>query len=233
MINLYIASIHIYHMHVSMHALEVAQKLPPKPVYRVKDVVSICRSISTAYRKLEELEEIGIIERTKRGYFMLKECAMQPIPIIENLMPSLKALKEGRTFGKYYNETDVRIAGKLLDGFVTLDYKAYELTGIQTPATLYVYVNFLDDAVKVLKGNGFSEGTKGSVVLLPRYGDFTNAIQRVYLDCIAKGGRNIIDAVAIEIQHPDELNIKGSFTVDLIEKVREELPSVTNEPITA
>jgi hypothetical protein len=219
-----------------MHALEVAQKLPHKPVYRVKDVASICPSISTAYRKLEELEKIGIIERPKRGYFMLKECATQPISVIESLLPSLKALKEGRTFGKYYNETDVRIARKLLDsldGFVTLDYKAYELTGIQTPATLYVYVNSINDAAKVLKGNGFSEGTKGPVVLLPRYGDFTNAIQRVYLDCIAKGGRNTIDAVAIAIQYPDELNIKGSFTVDLIEKVREELPSVIHEPITA
>ncbi len=221
-------------MDIALHALMIAQELPPKPVYKVQDIASIAGSLATAYRKLWELEEMGIVERARRGYFMLKECVMQPISIIERLVPSLRALKESRVFGKYYSETDARIAMKLLDGFVTLDYKAYELTGLQTPATLYLYVNSVDSAVKILKENRFSEGTKGRVVILPRYGDFTNIIQRVYLDCIAKGGRSILDSIAIEILHPDELNVKGRFPVDLIEKVREELPlRVTNEPITA
>lgn len=221
-------------MNIGMHALMVAQQLPHKPVYRVKDIANVSGSLPTAYRKLGELEEMGIVERVKKGYFTLKECVMQPISIIEHLMPSLKALKEGRAFGKYYTETDVRIAGHLLGGFVTLDYKAYELTRFQTPAKLYIYINHVDNATKILRENGFYEGTKGQVVLLPRYGDFTNAIQRVYLDCIAKGGRSILDAVAIEILYPEELNIKGHFTVDLIEKVREDLPvSVINEPVTA
>jgi len=220
--------------HVDMHAMMIAQQLPQKPVYRVKDIASVTGSLPTAYRKFWKFEEMGIVERVKRGYFTLKECAMQPIPVIKHLMPSLKALKEGRTFGKYYSETDVRIASQLLDGFVTLDYKAYELTRLQTPATLYLYVNSVDNAVKVLKENGFYEGTKGQVVLLPRYGDFTNAIQRMYLDCIAKGGRSILDAVAIEILYSDELSIKGRFPVDLIEKVREDLSlDIVNEPITA
>lgn len=220
-------------MNVGMNALIVAQQLPPKPVYRVKDLASVAGSLPTAYRKLRELEEMGIVERAKRGYFTLKECVMQPISIIEHLTPSLKALKEGRTFGKYYSETDVRTARQLLDGFVTLDYKAYELTRLQTPATLYLYVNSVDNAAKFLKEDGFSEGTKGQVVLLPRYGDFANAIQRVYLDCIAKGGRSILDAVAIEILYPGELSIKGRFPVDLVEKVRGDLVSVINEPVAA
>lgn len=221
-------------MWIGMHAMMVVQQLPFKPVYRVKDVASVSGSLSTAYRKLGELEEMGIIERAKRGYFKLKECVTQPISIIEHLTPSLKALKEGRTFAKYYSETDVRIARELLDGVVTLDYKANELTGLQTPATLYLYVNSVDYATKVLKENGFSEGTKGQVVLLPHYGDFSIAIQRVYLDCIAKGGRSTLDAVAIEILYPDELNIKARFPMDLIEKVREDLPlRAINEPVTA
>lgn len=215
-------------------ALTVAQSLPPKPVYSVKDMASLAGSLPTAYRKLQELEEMGIVERVKRGYFILKECVMQPIPIIEHLTPSLRALKEGRSFGKYYREIDVRVAQKLLDGFVTLDYRAYELTRFQTPSTFYIYVDSIDHAAKSLRESGFSEGTKGQVVLLPKYGDFSNAIQRVYLDCIAKGGRSLLDAIAIAILYPDELKIKGHFSVDLVEKVREELPiAITNEPISA
>lgn len=217
-----------------MSALTVVQKLPPKPVYSVKDLAGLAGSLSTAYKKLNELEEIGIVKRVKRGYFILKECVMQPISVIEHLTPSLRALKECRVFGKYYRETDVRTAQKLLDGFVTLDYKAYELTKFQTPSTFYVYADSMDDATKVLRENGFSEGTKGQVVLLPKYGYYDNAVQRVYLDCIARGGRSLLDAIAIAILYPAELKIKGHFPVDLIEKVREELPlAVTNGSITA
>ncbi len=219
-------------MDIGMHALMVAQQLPPKPVYIVKDIASIDGSLPSAYRKLWELEEMGIVDRPKKGYFTLKECVMQPISIIEHLTPSLKALKEARNFGKYYSETDIRTARQLLDGFITLDYKVYELTKFQTPSKLYLYPTSIDNAAKVLKENGFSEGTRGQVVLLPQYGDFSNDMQRVYLDCIAKGGRSILDAIAIAILYPDELKIKGHFTVDLIEKVREEL-NVINEPIAA
>lgn len=215
-----------------MDPLLVAQQLPPSLVYTMQDLAKIAGSLPTAYRKLHDLEEIGLAERLGRGFFTLKECVMQPINVIEHLKPSLKALKEGRAFGRYYNETDVRIARKLLKGFVTLDYKAYELTKLQIPATLYIYVNSVENASKLLKVNGFSEGVKGSVVLLPKYGDFSNDTQRVYLDCIAKGGRSILDAVAIEILYADELKIKGRFPIELVDKVREDL-SVINEPITA
>lgn len=220
-------------MTVDIHALMIAQELPPKPVYTVEDIVTATTagSLSTAYRKLADLEEMGIVERRNRGYFTLKECVMQPVSIIKHLIPSLKALKEARAFGKYYSETDVRIARELIDGFVTLDYKAYELTKFQIPAKLYLYPDSMDNAVRILKENGFSEGTKGQVVLLPAYGDFTNYIQRVYLDCIANSGRSILDAIAIEILHPDQLSIRARFPVELIEKVREEMPSVINEPI--
>jgi hypothetical protein len=90
----------------------------------------------------------------------------------------------------------------------------------------------MDNAIRILKQNGFSEGTKGQVVLLPTYGDFANDIQRVYLDSIANSGRSILDAIAIEILYPDKLSIKARFPVEDIEKVREEMPSsVMNESI--
>lgn len=219
-------------MTMEIHALMIAQELPPKPVYTVKDIAATAGSLPTAYRKLADLIELGIAERRKRGYFTLKECIMQPVYLVKHLIPSLRALKEARTFGKYYNETDVRIARELIDGFVTLDYKAYELTKFQIPAKLHLYPDSMDNAIRILKQNGFSEGTKGQVVLLPTYGDFANDIQRVYLDSIANSGRSILDAIAIEILYPDKLSIKARFPVEDIEKVREEMPSsVMNESI--
>jgi hypothetical protein len=77
----------------------------------------------------------------------------------------------------------------------------------------------------MLKKCNFSEGTKGRVVLLPRIGEFRNEIQRVYLDCIAYGGRSLLDAIAIEILHNEDLdpNIRGTFKTEDVLKVREEL----------
>jgi hypothetical protein len=146
---------------------------------------------------------------------------------MRHLLPTLKALKQARTFGKYYNESDVRIARNIIDGFVTLDYKAYELTNYQTPARLFIYVDDIQRSAEILRKHGFSEGTKGKVILLPRIGDFTNPIQRVYLDCIAYGGRSTQDAVAIELLYGSRLKIKGYFPVELINKVQEDMPKVS------
>jgi len=107
---------------------------------------------------------------------------------------------------------------------VTLDYRSYELTGLQTPEKLFLYVDNEDAATNALKNSDFSEGTKGKIAILPRIGDFfDNEIQRVYLDSLAAGGRNLLDAVAIELRYPEKFQIKGLFPIDLVEKVREDL----------
>jgi hypothetical protein len=62
------------------------------------------------------------------------------------------------------------------------------------------------------------------VAILPKEGGFGNEIQRVYLDCLAFGGRSALDAVAIELLHGDQLSIRGEFPTDLVLKVREDLP---------
>jgi hypothetical protein len=59
---------------------------------------------------------------------------------------------------------------------------------------------------------------------LPSIGDFSNEIERVYLDCIVKGGRNMQDAIAIELLCGDHLTIKANFTVGAITKVQQDLP---------
>lgn len=112
---------------------------------------------------------------------------------------------------------------------MTLDYRSYELTGLQTPEKLFLYVGDQDSAANALKSDyDFSEGPRGKIAILPRLGGFfDNEIQRVYLDSLAAGGRNLLDAVAIELRYPDRLQIKGLFQVDLVEKVREDLSNAT------
>ena len=75
-----------------------------------------------------------------------------------------------------------------------------------------------------MKHEKFSEGRNGRVAILPKIGNFfQNEIQRVYLDCLAAGGRSLLDGVAIELLHSNELEVRGVFPIDLVEKVRDDL----------
>jgi hypothetical protein len=106
-----------------------------------------------------------------------------------------------------------------------LDYRAYELTGLQEPYSLFLYVDDMDSAASVLREHGFWKGSRGRVALLPRVGPFRNDLQRVYLDCLAYGGRSTLDAIAIEILYGEELDpkVRGVFRSDDVLKVRDEL----------
>jgi len=144
------------------------------------------------------------------------------------LVPSLQALKKARYFGRAYNESDVHFAQrKFPRAIVTLDYRAYELTKLQKPERLFLYVSDPENAADELMNERFSEGRSGRVAILPKIGNFfQNEIQRVYLDCLAAGGRSLLDAIAIELLHStSELEVRGVFPIDLVEKVRDDLNS--------
>jgi hypothetical protein len=70
------------------------------------------------------------------------------------------------------------------------------------------------------------------VALLPKAEPFQNELQRLYLDCLAYGGRSTLDAIAIEILHGEELDPKkrGLFRAEDVLKVRDEL--LPHEPRT-
>lgn len=203
-----------------------AQKLDSKPVYTIEDAISVAGSAKTAYRRLNVLKSLGLA-KYKRGSFILKtNVVSQPANVIEKLLPSLIALSKARKFGRNYNDSDVRFAmNNIADNkFVTLDYKAYELTKFQNPLDLYIYVKDVDKVAGFLKENGFKEGQNGHVILLPQIGDFTREIERVYLDCIANGERSTLDAIAIELLYEDKLSTRGLFSVQQVKKVQEDLP---------
>jgi len=206
-------------------SLAIVQSLRDSPAYRVSELYQLAGSRATAYRLLDRLLELGMAERLSRGYFSLRSSAFQPYRLWPHLVPSLQSFKEARRFGRAYDESDVNYARKTLHGFLSLDYRAYELTRLQTPHQYYLYVDKVEEAAQLLKTNGFSEGKAGRISISPRSGNFENEIQRVYLDCLAAGGRSTLDAIAIEIRYADRLTIRGEFPVDLVTKVEEDLSS--------
>lgn len=207
-------------------SLVAAQQLDQSSlVHTTRELAATVGSIPTAQRYVRQLEDLGFLTILGRGRFVVKSSLFQPYSLWPLIIPSLQSLKKARYFGRSYNESDVHFARKKFSqAMVTLDYRSYELTGLQTPEKLFLYVSDQDSAANALRSNDFSEGPRGKIAILPMIGDFfENEIQRVYLDSLAAGGRNLLDAVAIELRYPDKLQIKGLFQVDLVEKVREDL----------
>lgn len=210
-------------------AIRFAQELSPSPIHDIKGVKdTVGLSDRTIRRKLMRLEELGLADY-KRGKFTIKsEVVSQPHHVLRSIIPSLMSLKKARRFGRYYKPTDINFVKKNLpDGsIITLDYKVHELTGFQTPLDLHVYVDDMEDISKFLKSNRFREGRKGNVVLLPKIGSFDNLIERVFLDCVANGGRSFLDAAAIMLTYKDAIKTRVRFAGDTIWKVQEDmLPS--------
>lgn len=209
-----------------------AKEFNPRLIHFIKTVSSEKVSTSTIYRHLHVLESIGLA-KLQRGKFEIKTGVIsQPLHILKKLLPSLIALKKARRFGRSYSDSDIKFAmDKIQDKLITLDYKAWELTEFQTPEDLFIYVDDVDQTSAYLKENGFSEGRRGHIVLLPKIGNFENVIERVYLDSIANGGRSILDAIAIDLQYKDQLTVKGQFLTEDIMKVQEDMP--VNDQIQA
>ena len=205
-------------------ALTAVQALDRKAVYHISELYGLVGSRATAYRTMNKLQELGFAEPRRRGYFTIRTSIFQPYQIWPHLIPSLRALRQVRYFGRSYDESDVTCVRKMLSGIETLDYRAYQLTQVQTPHTFFIYVDNPDQVAEELKKRGFSEGRKGRVAILPKEGEFKNEIQIVYLDCLAYGGRSILDAIAIELLYKNQLETKGEFPIELVDKVKEELP---------
>ncbi|MEM3064358.1 MAG: hypothetical protein QW177_03195 [Candidatus Nitrosotenuis sp.] len=207
------------------------QALPQKPVYSVRaDAVPIAGSKKTAYRRLAVFKNMGIVDFRNRHFSVNHSVTRQPFNFVEKLIPSLLALKNARRFGRSYNDADIRFVKKHLpeDSFVTLDFRAWELTKFQEPLDLFVYTNG-NDFANYLKESGFSEGTRGHVVLLPISKNIKNEIEQVYFDSIAKGGRSVLDAIALELLYPDKIRHKGQFPVEYVAKVQEDMARLSVE----
>ena len=210
----------------AMSSIGFAQMLPPSPVYDLNGMKGATGlSESTIRKRMARLKELGLADY-KRGKATIKrEVVSQPYAVLQRIVPSLLSLKKARRFGRHYAPTDVNFVKKHLpaDSIITLDHKAHALTGFQTPLGLHAYVDSVGNVSKLLKRHGFREGKKGRVVLLPKIGSFENLTERVFLDCVANGGRSFMDAAAIMLTHGDAVETKVRFTGDIISKIREDL----------
>lgn len=206
-------------------ALLFAQELQPRPIYKVKDVAKNIHE-RTVRRRIKKLTEIGLAQYNRGQFTIKEEVIAQPISVLEKLVPSFTAFMQARRFGKTYGLSDNNFMIKNLpkNAIITLDYSAHKMTNFQSAQDLYLYVDDIEETVQFLKNNNFREGTKGSIVILPKIGSFENLTERVFLDCIAKGGRSMMDAIAIQLKYKDEINIKARFTTDVLLKVQEDLP---------
>lgn len=204
-------------------SLAMVQNLTDRPAYRVSELYRLAGSRATAYRLLGQLVELGFAERQNRGYFSLRSSVFQPYGLWPHLVPSLQSFKNARHFGRAYDESDVNYAKKSLHGFLSLDYRAYELTGLQTTHQYYLCVDNVEETTRLLRRNGFSEGRAGRISITPKTGQFEDEILRVYLDCLAAGGRSTLDAIAIDLRYGDRLKVRGEFPVELVTKVEEDL----------
>ncbi len=213
-----------------------AQGLKPRPVYNIKqDGVEMAGSEKTAYRRIKSLVPLGLATFHHGQFSIKKEVVSQPLDVIDKLLPSLLALKQGRRFGRSYNKADINfVLGHKPDlAIVTLDFSAWSLTNFQFPNDLYLYVDDIESTTKFLKDNGFSEGDKGHVVLLPKIGSFENEIERTYLDCIANGGRSTLDAVALQLIYLEKITVKGLFPIEVVAKVQEDMPKERSQEIAS
>jgi hypothetical protein len=197
--------------------------LKGKPAYRIGDLYELVGSRATAYRVVNRLLELGFAERLNRGYFAIRSSVFQPFSIWPHMVQSLQSYRQARYFGRAYDDGDVSYAKRTLQGVLTLDYRAYELTGFQTPHTYYLYVDDVGRVAEELRKRDFSEGRAGRVAIMQKTGPFDNEIQRVYLDCLAVGGRSVLDAIAIELLYPESLTVRGKFGADLVAEVKEDL----------
>ena len=189
------------------------------------DLQRVTGSRASAYRTLGALRRTGFAEPLKEGHFSLRSSFFQPLYLWQHLTPSLDAFRQARYFGRSYNESDIQAVRRILDGTVTLDYRAYELTGLQKPYLFFLYVDDLNSASDALRENGFWQGRRGRVAILPHTGSFRNDVERLYLDCIAYGGRSTLDAIAVEILRKNDLDpkMRGVFRAEDVLKVRDEL----------
>ena len=212
--------------------IQFAEGLPPRPVHNLKNLEGhFNKSTKTAKRRIKSLVELGLAKYHRGNFEIKREVVAQPLNIFKKIFPSLLALQKARRLGRSYNISDTNFVLNYLQdsSIVTLDHRAWDLTNYQYPNDLFIYVDDLEETVALLKKEGFSEGNKGHVVLLPKIGSFENEIERVYFDCIAKGGRSVLDAIAIELKYGDQLSFKRRFNMEDILKVQDDMQALNIE----
>ena len=208
-----------------------AFSLPRAPSYRFRDMPSILGvSEATARRRVDALVEMGLAERRNGSFMVRHDAACQPIEILDAMYPSLLALGCARRFAGPNGRAGITLARRLRPpgSFVTLDYPLARLTGYRPARDYCVCVDDPDAFASLLEENGFREDDLGRVVVMPKLGRFDRARERLFLDCIAAGGKRCAGAVELYILYGDKLPQRAVLDADSILDVLHRDPTLVH-----
>lgn len=189
------------------------------PSHKLNDVFGL------GYRRgsLLILDDAGLVESAEDpGYVVFKSCAWAyDDSKLELLLPSLYSLRHRRD---YLGDPD-RVEGVLPKGtLVTLTRGAFDLVGKDARGEdLYFYLLKPNEFVKELGGREREANADAKVHVLEPAGNLDDKIWRVYLDCIAAGGRGPQAAAFLEILMPEKIK-EPILSKDFVESVRETMP---------
>ena len=214
-------------------AIAFARLLPRSPVHNFRDMPSVAGvSEATARRRVDELAKVGLAKR-RNGWFEVRvDAIFHPIDVLKAMRPSLLAHVGAKRFARRRNGSDITFARRHLPpgSFVTLDYPLTRLTGYQTAWDYYVYVDNQDAFASLLEENGFREDDDGRVVVMPKIGKFDDKKVRLFLDCLADGGRGYCDAIALLMLHINPSPARAALSTNEINDVLRNLPDTRAYP---
>ena len=193
-------------------AMAFAYLLPRAESHRIRDMPSVAGvSEATARRRVDELAGMGLAVRRKGAFTVHHDAICQPIEVLDAMRPSLLALGRARRFGCGGGSTGIALARRRLPpgSFVTLDYPLARLTGYGPARDYCACVDDPDAYASLLERGGLREDGAGRVVVMPKLGRFDNKRVRLFLDCLAAGGRWYGGAIALCVIYGDTLPLKA------------------------
>ena len=214
-------------------AIAFARLLPRHLSYLFRDIPSVVGvSEATARSMVDELAKVGLAERWSDSFAVRHDAVCHPIEVLKAIRPSLLALARAKRFARRRNGSDLTFARRHLPpgSFVTLDYPLARLTDYQTAWNYYVCVDDPDAFASLLGDNGFQEDKLGRVVVVPKIGRFDNKKERLFLDCLADGGRGYCDAIALLMLRLRASPVRAAFTTNEMNDVLRHLPDTRAYP---
>ena len=140
------------------------------------------------------------------------------------LRPSIRALERRVGFKGDPDHTAELIRPKT--ALSTCGRGAYELLKWDpSKLDLYVYVDDIRKVASEITQNGCKKGDTASIYLMQKEEELKNPFERVYMDCIAKGGRDLIAAAYLEIHFPKKIG-NPLLSREFVKEVRETSPKV-------
>ena len=204
------------------NAIAFARLLPRSMIHRIRDMPSAAGvSEATARRRVDELAEMGLADHWNGCFTVRHDAVRYSIEVLEAMRPSLLALGRARRFNRRKSDADVAFARRHLPpgSFVTLDYPLARLTGYQSAWWYYACVDDPRAFASFLESNGFREDRMGRVVVVPKIGAFNDEKARLFLDCLADGGRSYCDAIALLVSKIDAPPAGAAFIANDVHDV--------------